>query len=183
MPMPGKLTLLPAFHKKPDVLNVIVETPRGSRNKYVYDPQYGLFKLKKVLPLGTVFPFEFGFVPSTRGEDGDPLDILLIMEDPTYPGCLVSARLIGVIEASQQQKGKKLRNDRLVGVAEKAQLSKRIRSLEDLDENMLSQIEDFFIYYNQAEGKTFRVVGRGDPSRARRLIAKGMEKFSKPLSI
>jgi inorganic pyrophosphatase len=180
MIMPGKLTLLPAFHKKPNILNVIIETPRGCRNKYAYDQNYGLFKLKKVLPLGTVFPFEFGFVPSTQGEDGDPLDILLIMEEPTYPGCLVSTTLIGVIEASQSRKGKKVRNDRLVGVAEKAQLSRKIRSLKDLDEKMLTQIEEFFTFYNKAEGKAFRVMGRGTPTHARRLVAEGMEKFSKP---
>src|SRR3984893_12048703 len=82
-------------------LNVIIESPRGSRNKFDFDDEYKLFKLAKVLPEGMVFPFEFGFIPGTRGDDGDPLDILILMDAPTTTGCLLTARLIGVIEALQ----------------------------------------------------------------------------------
>src|SRR5207253_805858 len=97
--------------------NVIIETPRGSANKYVYDPQSGFFKLGKVLPAGTVFPLDFGFIPGTKGGDGDPLDVFLLMEFKTYPGCLVECKLLGVIENTQQEKGKKAeRNDRLLAV-------------------------------------------------------------------
>jgi Inorganic pyrophosphatase len=67
-------------------LNVIIETPKGNRNKLAYHPQLGAFQLKGVLPAGAVFPFDFGFLPSTKGEDGDPLDVLLLMDEPTYPG-------------------------------------------------------------------------------------------------
>src|SRR5918912_4248095 len=85
-------------------LNVIIETPKGSRNKFDYDEETGLFKIGGVLPAGASFPFDFGFVPSTVGGDGDPLDVLVLMDDPAFPGCLVAARLIGVIQAEQTEK-------------------------------------------------------------------------------
>jgi inorganic pyrophosphatase len=98
-------------------LRVIIETPQGSRNKFDYDAELGLFKLGGVLPAGAVFPFDFGFVPSTTGGDGDPLDVLVLMDEAAFAGCLVEARLIGVIEAKQTERdGKTTRNDRLVAV-------------------------------------------------------------------
>jgi inorganic pyrophosphatase len=70
-----------------DCVMVVIETPKGSPNKLTFDPRYGTFVLKGVLPAGAVFPFDFGFVPSTRGDDGDPLDVLVLMDAPVYPGC------------------------------------------------------------------------------------------------
>src|SRR4051812_38265137 len=91
----GKMNLekLAPFSQGNSVLNVILETPKGSRNKYSYDNEKELFRLKKVLPVGAVFPFDFGFIPGTVGEDGDPLDVLLFMDEPVFPGCLVEAVL------------------------------------------------------------------------------------------
>src|SRR4051812_16032600 len=97
---------LPPFGKKSDLINVILETPKGSRNKYAFDVGLGIFKLKKSLPAGAVFPFDFGFIPSTVGEDGDPLDVLMLMDEPAFPGCLVEGRLLGVMEVTQTKKGK-----------------------------------------------------------------------------
>src|SRR5579883_2090656 len=74
-------------------LNVIVDTPRGSRNKYKYDEQYNIFRLQHILPVGMTFPYDFGYLPSTRGDDGDPLDVLVMVDEATFAGCLVSARL------------------------------------------------------------------------------------------
>jgi inorganic pyrophosphatase len=76
-------------------LNVIVETPRGSRNKFTYERDLGVFRLGKQLPAGAVFPYDFGFIPSTRAGDGDPLDALVLLDTPTFPGCLVRSRLLG----------------------------------------------------------------------------------------
>ena len=109
---------LPARQPDSDLLNVVVETPKGCRNKYKYDEGHGLWRLSKVLPLGASFPFDFGFIPSTRGEDGDPLDVLVLLDEPAFPGCVVPARLIGILEAEQTQGGKTIRNDRLVAVIE-----------------------------------------------------------------
>src|SRR5947209_2197127 len=108
---------LDAYDPDSGELYVVIETPKGSRNKYAFDEMKGLYKLKKVLPLGTLFPFDFGFVPSTLGDDGDPLDVLLLMDEPVFPGCLVAARLLGVIEAEQTEDGETERNDRLIAVS------------------------------------------------------------------
>ncbi len=143
-----------------DVLNVIIETPRGSQNKFAYDEEVKTFRLKKTLPLGTVFPFDFGFIPETKGADGDPLDILIIMEEPVFPGCLIQTRLLGILEAEQKEKdGKKMRNDRLVGVSECSVLFKGIKRIDDLNKSMVKEIENFFIDYNKHEGKKFKPLG------------------------
>src|SRR3954451_24089503 len=158
--------------------NVIIETPNGSRNKYVYDPERGLFKLKKVLPLGNVFPFDFGFVPSTLADDGDPLDVLVLMNAPAFAGCLVQVRLIGVIEAHQEgENGKKGRNDRLIAISTECQDQRKVRTIKDLDDHEVEEIEHFFISYHQLEGKPFKPIGRRGPKHAERLIKEGMERF------
>jgi inorganic pyrophosphatase len=164
---------LPTFHKN-GLLNVIIETPKGSRNKYTYDSELGLFRLKKVLPLGAVFPFDFGFVPLTLGEDGDPLDILVLMDQPAFGGCLVRSRLIGALEAEQSAKGRKVRNDRLIAIAEKTHLYCEVKSLVHLNKVVLDQIEHFFISYNEAEGKRFRVLRRSGSAEALRLVKAAM---------
>src|SRR3954454_13059209 len=123
-------------------LNVIIETPKGCRNKYAFDPDLGLFVLKKVMPAGSVFPFDFGFIPSTKGEDGDPLDVLVLMDEPAFPGCLVLSRLIGAIEAEQKERnGKKERNDRLIAVADRQETNQHVHSLQELPPHTLDQIE------------------------------------------
>ncbi|GAC1446370.1 MAG: hypothetical protein NVSMB56_04410 [Pyrinomonadaceae bacterium] len=88
----NNLETLPAFAPDSDDLHTIIETPKNCRNKYTYNAELNLFDLRKVLPAGAVFPFDFGFVPSTLGEDGDPLDVLVLMDEPAFPGCLVKAR-------------------------------------------------------------------------------------------
>lgn len=172
------LTELPTYAETGD-LNVIIETPRGSRNKFKYDIKNDLFLLNKVLPAGAVFPYEFGFVPSTLGQDGDPMDILVLMDDPVYPGNLVRVRLIGVIEAEQTEDGKTVRNDRLIGVASECQDYQNVRELDDLDKNLIAQIEHFFISYNQMEGKKFKPIGRPNARQAGKLLEEGHKRFQK----
>jgi len=112
------LSQLPARDAASGLLNVVVDSPKGSRNKYKYEEDSGLWRLSKVLPLGMTFPFDFGFVPSTRGQDGEPLDVLILLEEPAFPGCVVPARLIGVLEAEQTEDGRTVRNYRLLAVLE-----------------------------------------------------------------
>src|ERR1700748_3583860 len=85
-------------------VHVIIETPAGYRHKFDYDPQMEMFKLKKTLPGGTDFPLEMGFIPGTLGEDGDPLDVLVMTEQHTFPGCLMECRILGILEAEQKEK-------------------------------------------------------------------------------
>ncbi len=161
---------LPAFDPDSGTLNVVIETPKGHRNKYKYDEKRGLFMHSGVLPAGAVFPFDFGFVPATEGGDGDPLDVLLLMDEPAFVGCLVPANLIGVIEAEQTEDGKTERNDRLIAVAANSRSQREIRSLDQVNENLMREIEHFFVSYNQVKGKKFEPLGRFGPDRARKTV-------------
>ncbi|MBA2620350.1 MAG: inorganic diphosphatase [Acidobacteria bacterium] len=157
-------------------LNVVIETPKGSRNKYTFDEELKLFKLSGVLPVGNYFPFDFGFVPNTLGEDGDPLDVLVLMDEPAFAGCIVAARLVGVIEANQTERsGETVRNDRLVAVAAKSNIHAHVKSLDDLNDVLVNEIEHFFISYNEAKGKRFEPLGRAGARRAKNLIDAGMK--------
>lgn len=159
-------------------LNVIIETPKGSRNKFNYDEEYQLFKLGGVLPAGAVFPFDFGFIPSTLGGDGDPLDVLLLMDEPAFPGCLVRSRLVAVIEAEQTERdGETMRNDRLIAVAADSHTHRQVRSLADISSNLIDEIEHFFVSYNQIKGKEFKPLGRFGPIKAAKLVAEGAQLF------
>jgi inorganic pyrophosphatase len=161
-------------------LNVIIETPKGSRNKFNYDDKLQLFKLGGVLPSGAVFPFDFGFVPSTVGGDGDPLDVLVLMDEPAFPGCLVRVRLLGVVEAEQTERdGETTRNDRLIGVAAESRLHRHVRTLKSLNADLLDEIEHFFVSYNVAKGKEFKPLGRFGPERAGELVVEGERRFRK----
>lgn len=168
-------TRLQAFAKGSEELNVIIETPKGSRNKFDYDEEKGLFKLGGVLPAGAVFPFDFGFLPNTLGGDGDPLDVLVLMDEPAFAGCLVPARLIGVIEAEQTERdGETSRNDRLVAVAADSRDHRHLNSFADLNENLVDEIEHFFISYNEIKGKSFNPLGRFGPERAAKIVRESM---------
>jgi inorganic pyrophosphatase len=139
------------------VIRVVIETSRGSRNKYSYEAKEKVFVLKKVLPEGHVFPFDFGFIPRTKGGDGDPLDVLVMMDEPVFAGCVVECRLIGVLRAKQTKKGKIVRNDRFIAVAESSLNFKRFKDVDDLEPGMLEQIQQFFVSYNEQSGKKFIV--------------------------
>jgi inorganic pyrophosphatase len=153
-------------------LNVVIETPKNQPNKLTYDPGTGTMRLSKVLPLGMVFPFDFGFVPSTLGEDGDPLDVLVLMDAPAPAGCLVAARLVGVLRCSQQEADGKERiaNDRFLAVAEEASTYRDIRDISDLNGPLLDQIEAFFIQYNALAGHVFKVERRQGTKAAKRAV-------------
>src|SRR6476659_21039 len=160
---------------KKDLVNVIIETPRGSRHKYSYDKEQDVFALKKTLPLGSSFPFDFGFIPNTKAEDGDPLDVLVVMDEPAYPGSLVTCRLIGVLEAKQKERdGKENRNDRIVAVADRSVLYAEIKQLRDLSKSMEDQIAAFFIHYNEQAGKVFTPLRWSDAAAAMALIKQGL---------
>lgn len=158
-------------------LNAIIDTPKGSRNKFQYNTEHGLFMLGGVLPAGAVFPFDFGYLPSTIGGDGDPLDVLVLMDEPAFVGCLVPSRLIGVIEADQTEGGETTRNDRLIAVAANSRNHRDIQSLKQINDNLVHEIEHFFISYNTAKGKEFAPRGRFGPDRARHVVEQGAKLF------
>ena len=155
---------------------MVIETPKGCRNKYAFDFDLKNYKLKTVLPNGAVFPFDFGAIPGTRGEDGDPLDVLVLMDEPAFTGCLVESRLLGVIEAEQTKDGKTERNDRLIAVAKKSHTHGSIKSLSNVEPKLIEEIEHFFVSYNEARGKKFRPLARKGPAAAQRLIKQSRRK-------
>lgn len=157
---------------KKGLLQVVVETPKASRNKYAFDPEQEVFVLKKVLPAGMAFPYDFGFLPRTLAEDGDPIDVLLLMDEPAFSGCVVPARLIGVIEGVQLDGKDEIRNDRLLAVAEANHLYANVRVTGDLPKQFLKELENFFVNYHRLEGKRYRLLGCRGISPAQKLIKK-----------
>ena len=167
--------LRPFSADDPDIINAVIETPMGSRNKFKYDEDLGFFALSGVLPQGMMFPHAFGFVPRTRASDGDPEDVLVVMDEPTFVGCVVPSRLLGVIEAEQNEDGKTVRNDRLIAVAAHSRDYSDVQTLNDLNDNMLKEIEQFFVNYNREKGKKFKVLGRKGPQQAFKLLKKSLK--------
>src|SRR5579872_2444364 len=132
--------LLKPIDNNDGILQVIVETPKGSRNKFAFDEKQKIFILKKVLPAGMTFPYDFGFLPQTLADDGDPIDVLLLMDEPAFAGCAVRALLVGVIEGEQLDGKKKVRNDRIVAVAEANHMYAHIRRMKDLPKQFLKEL-------------------------------------------
>jgi inorganic pyrophosphatase len=171
------LTALPnRLDAKKGTCRAIIETPRGCRNKFDYDPESNLFKLGGLLPEGMMFPFDFGFIPSTLGEDGDPVDILVLMDAPAHVGCLIEVRLIGVIFAEQTEDGKKETNDRLLGAAIHSYDHEHLTTIDDVSKTLLSQLEEFFVSYNKQRGKRFKIAGTGGPRKAIKLLKAGIKR-------
>jgi len=151
-------------------LRAVIETPRGSRNKYSHDSKENLFLLKKVLPAGMSFPYDFGYIPQTKAEDGDPLDVLVLMDEPAFPGCVLQIRLIGLIEAEEKNEGKTVRNDRLIAVAIQSRAHREVKNLSELGDAFVKDLEKFFETYQKLEGKEFRILGRKDAKEAERSM-------------
>jgi inorganic pyrophosphatase len=166
-------TRLATFDKDKN-LQVVIETPKGSRNKYAWDTDQQVFALKKVLPEGMVFPHDFGFIPSTEGEDGDPLDVLVLMDQSAFTGCLVKSRLIGVIEGEQTEKGKTERNDRLIAVAQSSHTHSNINSIEDLNKELLKEIQKFLVNYHANDKTEFKVRSCSGPDTATKCLRKAL---------
>src|ERR1700674_3699689 len=140
---PSRLSPVDADEK--DTIQVIIETPKGSRNKYAFDPEQKIFQLMKVLPAGMAFPYDFGFIPSTLAEDGDPTDVLVLMDEPAFPGCLLKCRVVGVIEGEHGKKKKKERNDRIVAVEQENHSYAHVKHVDDMGKRFVREIEEFFV--------------------------------------
>jgi inorganic pyrophosphatase len=166
--------------KKSGDYRAVIETPKGSRNKYRYDPSCDCFELATTLPEGMAFPFDFGFIPSTLGGDGDPLDVLVLMDAPVMAGCVLRCRLIGVIEAREKERGKSWeRNDRLIAVARHARTHEGVKTLAQLRAHTLDDLKAFFVDYNRLHGKKFEVRGEHGPNRAAKCVLQGEAAYRK----
>ena len=140
----------------------------------LFDPDEHIFELKKVLPAGMTFPYDFGFVPSTKADDGDPVDVLVLMDEPAFPGCVLTCRPIGVIEGEQGDKKEKERNDRIIAVEKDAHSWADIKTINDLGKEFCRELEEFFVNYHKLSGKEYRVLGVKGPDQARKLVKSGM---------
>jgi len=161
---------LACFAEDGKTINVIVETPKGSRNKFAFDEKRKIFQLKKVLPVGMAFPYDFGFVPSTKAEDGDPVDVLVLMDEPAFPGCLLKCRVIGVIEGEEGSKKEKVRNDRIIAVEQANHSFGNVDHIRELGKKFVRELEEFFVNYHALSEKKYRVLDVKGPTKALRSI-------------
>ena len=168
------LRLKPFQNKNENLLRVVIETPKGSRNKFAFNEDDHIFELKKVLPAGMAFPYDFGFVPSTKADDGDPVDVLVLMDEPAFPGCVLKCRVIGVIEGEQSNKKRKERNDRILAIEQDAHSWADVKTVDDLGEKFRQELEEFFVDYHKLSGKQFRALGVKGPDQAMKLIRSSM---------
>src|ERR1700749_3803039 len=163
------LTNLPPFTKDGDVY-VVVETPRGSRAKFDYDPKLKTFTLSKSLLTGLTYPHDWGFVPSTKADDGDPIDIMVVHDAATFPGVVLACRVIGILQIEQKSKGKAERNDRLFAVPRQSHSEQAIRDIRDLSKPIRQELEKFFIATEELEDKKLKIIGWKGPKIALKAI-------------
>jgi inorganic pyrophosphatase len=148
-------------------VTAVIDTPKGSRGKYKYAPDSGLFRLNRLLPVGVYFPCNFGFIPNTLADDGDALDVLVIMEEPVHIGAILNVRVIGILRAEQTETdGRTFRNDRLLAVLDTPQNPPEFSHYRDLPARRLDEIEHFFRAYNLMEGRAFKSLGTAGPQEA-----------------
>ena len=157
------------------IIQVIIETPKGSRNKYAFNQEARVFELRKVLPAGMSFPYDFGFLPSTLGGDGDPVDVLVLMDEPAFAGCVLKCRLIGIIEGQQLSKKKKVRNDRIIAIEQDNHSDASVRHVDDLGKKFARELENFFVNYHRLIGKKYELLGLRGRGAAMRCIRRGMK--------
>ena len=162
-------------------MNIIIETPKGSREKFKYDQELHLFRLHKTLAAGLSFPFDFGFIPGTKGEDGDPIDAMVISEFNSFPGCVMDCRIIGCLKAEQSKNDKTIRNDRYLAVPEQTIVFENTLSIEDLTPTLLLEIETFLSTYMQLEGKEFMLLGKLNAEEAGYMLQDKMIASNKKL--
>lgn len=161
-------------------LRVVVEATSGTRSKCKYDPKLGAFELHHVVPAGTAFPLDFGFIPATLGPDGDPLDALLFADEPTPVGLVVPARMVGVLRGSQAAKGEKAkRNDRFLAVSSGSHTFAHWNDLDDIPPKLLDELEAFFVSYNAQRGVKYQPLDRGSRKEALAMVQKGRRKGRK----
>jgi inorganic pyrophosphatase len=167
------LAAIPAFTSD-DVFHVVVEVPRGSTLKLKYEPRWEALSVSRPLPLGITYPFDWGFVPSTRAADGDPLDAMLLWDTQSYPGVVVPCRAIGVLRIEQNRinhnPSDRIRNDRIMAMPIQARREHQITDLAALDVRVRQELEQFAVAATALEGKDVRVVGWSDASAALALL-------------
>jgi inorganic pyrophosphatase len=170
------LLRLPTFAADAAV-HAVIETPRHAPAKFKYEPKLGCFVLSRTLTAGLSYPYNWGFIPSTRGDDGDPLDVLVICDVTVFAGLVMRCEAIGVLEVQQTEKGRTLRNDRLFLVPVEGCNDRDCHDVRDMSAGFRQELEHFFVAAVANTGKKLKMLGWQGPKRARRLIETGARKF------
>jgi inorganic pyrophosphatase len=165
----------PTFNAAGDI-HVVVETPRGSAVKLKYDPTLAAFTVSRPLTLGTVYPYDWGFIPSTRAADGDPVDAMVLWDVASFPGVVLTTRAIGLLRVEQTNvtSGGRERNDRLFVLPTKAPRHEPITTIFDVPERVRQELEEFFATVVAFEGKELRLLGFDGPSAADRYLREAL---------
>lgn len=164
---------------EPGLVNIMIDTPKGSRNKFKYDEKARCFRLSRILPAGACFPYDFGSIPMTLAEDGDALDVLVISDTSSFPGCLVTGKLIGTITAEQSEKKRTIRNDRLLAVPVTPANPPIFAHIDDLPDAWVTEIEHFFVSYNQAQGREYKPIKHGGPQEAEAALTAAKRRYTR----
>jgi inorganic pyrophosphatase len=175
--MPNLINM-PPFTEDGDVY-VVVETPRGSRAKFDYDPNLKIFTLSKSLLTGLTYPHDWGFVPSTKAEDGDPIDIMVVYDAATFPGIVLTCRVIGILQVEQKSKGKTERNDRLFAVPKDSHSEQALKDVRDLSKPIQQELEKFFKATDELEDKKLNIIGWKGPKAAVEAIKNAAKSFKR----
>lgn len=161
------LSRIPA-QPKPGLINVLIEIPKGSKNKYEFDKDMQAFALDRVLYSSVQYPYDYGFVPNTLADDGDPLDGMVMMDEPTFPGCVIAARPIGMLEMIDGGD----RDEKILCVPDKDPRYANIKSLKDVPQHRLDEIAEFFKSYKNLEKKVTEIRGWQDVDQVMPLVEK-----------
>jgi len=156
-----------------DTVNVVVESPRGSSLKLKWEPSSGAFTLSRPLVTGLTYPYDWGFVPSTRAADGDPLDAMVLWDQSSFPGLLLRCRLIGALEVEQNDKlhpDRRERNDRLFVVPDAAPRANDVHDIDDVPERIKSELEQFFLASVAFQHKNLTILGWSNARQANRIL-------------
>lgn len=164
---------LPVGSSAPARVNAVIEIPQGSSHKYEYDKQLHVFRLDRTLYSPVHYPGDYGFIPSTLSRDGDPLDILVLVDAPSFPGCVIEVRPIGVLQMIDQGK----HDEKILAVVESDPVYRQVKDCSDVFPHLLREIEHFFSIYKNLEGKKTEIAGWADVEAARKIIEEGQQRF------
>src|SRR5512146_3106390 len=164
---------LPTGSGAPDVVNAVIEIPLGESNKYEYDKALHVFRLDRTLYSPVHYPGDYGFLPSTLGGDGDPLDVLVLVDRPSFPGCLIEVRPVGMMEMVDQDSA----DQKILAVGLHNPRYREVRNYSDVYEHVLKEISHFFSIYKELEGKRSEPLGWRDCETARRAITQAQARY------
>ena len=168
------LSRIPA-QPEPGLINVLIEIPAGSKNKYEFDKDLNAFALDRVLYSSVQYPYDYGFVPNTLADDGDPLDGMVLIDQPTFPGCVIPARPIGMLEMIDGGD----RDEKILCVPDQDPRYTHVKSLEDIANHRLDEIAEFFRTYKNLEKKVTEILGWQNVDKVTPLVKQCIEAFSK----